>query len=530
MNITKVPLSLAALALLAVLLLAACGGGDEGLSRAEVEEIVQAELAEAPAPAPGLTSADVEEAIRRALTDMPQPEPGLTENEVEQIVEAAIAAIPQPQAGLTTAQVEEAIRTAWAALPQPAPGLTAAEAERIARDVVASIPTRSAPAEYTRFFVEKAISMYETQGLDATLAYYNRPESIDGQWYVFIADENKTIVAHAAAPDLVGKHASQALGPNSYPAGSALAASATESGAWFDYTIANPASAAVETKHSWVIIHDGLIFGSGWYEPGPGKSDAPSYTKAFVQQATNLYDAVGLEETLAYYNRPESIDGQWYVFIIDENDLAIGHPDPGRLGLDLKGWVGTDANGYNFGPEMLSATEEGKWVSYVYRNPESGGLGIDFDHLELKNVWAVRHDGLLFASGWYIDADEFTKSLVATAARVFREVGLEGTIAYFASPEIAFAGLAAVITYYNSAENVEGDWFAFIADDNGTIIDHYDKAMVGRDIKDLLGTDTFEATADGNWVTTEDVRVWVVGQDGMTFGSGWHSGHDEPGN
>ncbi len=42
-----------------------------------------------------------------------------------------------------------------------------------------------------------------------------------------------------------------------------------------------------------------------------------------------------------------------------------------------------------------------------------------------------------------------------------------------------------------------------------------------------FGTDMFEATAEGNWTTTEDRRVWVVGQDGMTFGSGWHSGHDE---
>ena len=507
MKPTKAPLSLTALAMLAVLILAACGDGEEGLSRAEVEEIVREELAEAqdpPAPEPGLTSGDVEEAFRTAMAEMPQPEAGLTEAEVEELVKAAIAAIPEPQAGLTTA-----------------------EAERIARGVVASIPSRSAPAEYTRFFVEEAISRYETLGLDATLAYYNRPESIDGQWYVFIADENETILAHAAAPDLVGKHASAAIGPNSYPAGSATAASATESGAWFDYTYANPASAAVETKHSWVIIHDGLIFGSGWYEPGPSKSDAPSYTKAFVQQATNLYDALGLEETLAHYNREESVDGQWYVFIIDENDLVVGHPDANRLGLDVKGWVGIDANGYNFGPEMLSATGDGKWVSYVYRNPESGGLGIDFDLLELKNVWVVRHDGLLFASGWYIDADEFTKSLVATAARVFREVGLEGTIAYFASPEIAFAGLAAVITYYNSAENVEGNWFAFIADESGTIIDHYNKEMVGKSLEEVLGTDTSKAAADGNWVTTEDVRVWVLGQDGMTFGSGWHSGHDE---
>ena len=44
--------------------------------------------------------------------------------------------------------------------------------------------------------------------------------------------------------------------------------------------------------------------------------------------------------------------------------------------------------------------------------------------------------------------------------------------------------------------------------------------LVGTHIKDLLGVDTFEATLEGNWVITEDVRVWVVGQDGMTFGSG----------
>ena len=353
----------------------ACGGEDAGPSRAEVEEIVRAGLAESPAPPtaePGLTSTDVEEAIRAALADLPQPESGLSESEVEEIVKAAVAAIPQPE-----------------------PGLTSAEAEQIARGVVASIPPRSAPAEYTRFFVNNAISRYETQGIDATLAHYNREESVDGQWYVFI---------------------------------------------------------------------------------------------------------------------------------IDENDLVIGHPDAHRLGLDLKGWVGTDANGYSFGPDMLSATEDGKWVSYVYRNPESGDLGVGYTgELELKNAWVVKHDGLLFASGWYVNADEFTKAMVSTAARVFRQAGLEGTIAYFASPGSDFAGLAATIEYYNNTPNVEGEWFAFIADESGTVIDHYDKTLVGTDLKDLLGTDMFQATAEGNWVTTEDVRVWLVSQDGMTFGSGWHN-------
>ena len=372
-------LALLALVVPVMLLSVACGGDDEGLSRAEVEEIVRAEIAESPPPPtaePGLTSADVEEAIRAALADMPQPESGLSSSEVEEIVKAALADIPQSQ-----------------------PGLTSAESERIARGVVASIPPKSAPAEYTKFFVENAISRYETQGLDATLAYYNREESIDGQWYVFI---------------------------------------------------------------------------------------------------------------------------------IDENDLVIGHPDAYRLGLDLRGWVGTDANGYNFGPDILSATEEGKWVSYVYQNPEDGGIASgDFIDIELKNVWVVRQEGLLFASGWYIDADDFTKLLVSVALDTFRSGGLKATVEYFARPESVLAGLEAAISYYNQAKTIDGKWSAFIADEDGKIVAHSDPTRMGVDIQELFGTSSIEATEEGNWMTTDAVRMWVAESEGFLFGSGWH--HDQAG-
>ena len=84
---------------------------------------------------------------------------------------------------------------------------------------MAAVPPKSTPADYTKFLVRDAISRYESEGLDATVTYYNAKESVDGQWYVFIIDENQTIIAHAPDPGLVGKHVSQALGPNSYPTG-----------------------------------------------------------------------------------------------------------------------------------------------------------------------------------------------------------------------------------------------------------------------------------------------------------------------
>ena len=336
-------------ALLLVLLTAFGCGGDDGLTRAEVREIVREEMASAPSQAdsaPGMSPADVDEAVGKAMAEMPQPEPGLSRADVEDIVGAAIAAIPP----------------------------------------------RSAPADYTQFFVESAIARYEARGL---------------------------------------------------------------------------------------------------------------------------------EPTLAHYNRPESVDGEWYVFIIDENDMVIAHPDPERRGLDVKGWVGTDANGYKFGPEMLSATEDGKWVSYVYRNPESGGIGSAFGELELKNVWVDRHDGLLFASGWYIDADEFTRMLVSVAVDKYREVGLPATMAYFASPGSALAGLEAAIDYYNEAETVDGHWFAFIGDPSGKIVGHSDLSKIGGDTQDLFGSESFHAAADGAWVESESLRVWVAVYDGYVFGSGW---------
>ena len=334
-------IAVAGMLLLVPALLVACGDGDAGLSRAEVEEIVRQEMASAPT----------------------QTDPA----EVEGIVNDAIEKMAPPEQGLSRAEVEEIVRAA-----------------------IASIPSKSAPAEYTQHFVSNAIARYEAQGLDATLAHYNSPQSVDGQWYVFI---------------------------------------------------------------------------------------------------------------------------------IDQDDRVIGHPDPERLGLDLKGWVGTDANGYEFGPEMLAATEDGKWVSYVYRNPESGGIGSgDF---ELKNVWVEKRDGLLFASGWYIAADQFTRMLVSVAVDKYREVGLAGTMEYFASPGSALAGLEAAIDYYNAAETVDGRWFAFIGGPDGKIVGHSDITLIGGDVQDLLGGETLQATEAGVWVESESLRVFVAGYDGHVFGSGW---------
>ena len=53
----------------------------------------------------------------------------------------------------------------------------------------------------------------------------------------------------------------------------------------------------------------------------------------------------------------------------------------------------------------------------------------------------VRHDGLLFASGWHKSADEYTKFVVDEAIARFHAEGLDATL-----------------EHYNRAESVDAQW------------------------------------------------------------------------
>lgn len=53
-----------------------------------------------------------------------------------------------------------------------------------------------------------------------------------------------------------------------------------------------------------------------------------------------------------------------------------------------------DATGYCYGDDLVSATEEGELISYVFFNPET-------DKEERKHTWIVLHDGMYFGSGFY---------------------------------------------------------------------------------------------------------------------------------
>ena len=124
----------------------------------------------------------------------------------------------------------------------------------------------------------------------------------------------------------------------------------------------------------------------------PTKDDPEAYAQFMVASAIERYERDGKDATVGYYNSVESVDGEWYVFIIKGDGYTISHFNPMFVGRDPQ--LRVDATGRFYGDEMLSATEEGKWVDYVLVNPKTGKAA-------QKHTWMVKHDGLFFGSGWY---------------------------------------------------------------------------------------------------------------------------------
>ncbi len=255
----------------------------------------------------------------------------------------------------------------------------------------AAAPDISDPGAYTQFYVAEAVDYYERYGLTEMLRYYNSAESMVGQWYLFAYDENDTYIAHRIASRL-GQSAGDIVGPDGYPIPLVLIGAATEEGSWVDYLHVNAETGAVQLKHSWVVRHDGIVLGSGWYEDGPSREHAPgAFAQSFVERALAMYQALGREATLEHYNSPESVDGEWYVSIYELDGTRLAHPYLPIGGNLLDG--GPDVTGRHFREEFIAIEDRG-WVGYVFLNPDSG-------EQEQKHTWVVRHDGLLFASGWY---------------------------------------------------------------------------------------------------------------------------------
>ena len=428
---------------------------------------------------------------------------------------------PSPTPVPTTATAPDPTATS---MPEPtqAPAPTAAPEPTPA-------PAAMDDDDATQAYVTKAIDYYGENGLDATVEFYRSQASTeDGRTLLLVDQDKGELLVYRNIPALEGQY----VGPGSrYSAFTELLEAATEEGFWDTTRGVNPVTKQEEPRRVLVVLHDGLVFSASH---SVLVEDVADSVKGYVDKAIAKYRDEGLDALISHYNSQDSLDGQFYLFLIGEDDIYLAHPIfPHLIGTDIKDVVGSD--GQELGKEIAQATGEGVWVEYLWPHPVSRKE-------QQKVTWALRHDGMIFASGYYAgepesgppawrDADprEYTVQYVNQAVERYERDGLES-----------------MLNYYNSVASFEGEWYLFATDDKDVYHVHpLLPRLLGTDIKDVVGSDGYKlgeelakATEEGVWVeylwphpvTLKEVPKvgYAVRRDGMLFASGYYVRVEDP--
>ena len=128
--------------------------------------------------------------------------------ELQERVKTSVDPIVATVAGIVAVAALIIAIAAMARTAEP-DALTRAEAEHLIDQAVARALD---PASYTQEVVANAISRYDAEGREASIAYHSSKESIDGPWYVFLLDENGFVLANPARPGLRGDDARRSVG------------------------------------------------------------------------------------------------------------------------------------------------------------------------------------------------------------------------------------------------------------------------------------------------------------------------------
>ena len=245
--------------------------------------------------------------------------------------------------------------------------------------------------------VATAIYRYNQIGDDAFDEISDTDGSfIDGETYTFVITTDGIVQAHAANPDLVGDDISDLEDSDGSLVTQGIIDAASAQGGLATYRFNNPVTGEEDPKDSWVVLHDGLIFGSGDY------ITEAEWSQQMVNQALALYDEIGEAAFDVINDSGDFIQGELYVFVTGVDGFSRAHAynpalqDTSRADL-------VDSRGTRITDLLISdATNAGAWVTYYRNNPsvcEDDNPTEDCE--QAKRSWVVLRDDYVFGAGYF---------------------------------------------------------------------------------------------------------------------------------
>ena len=374
--------------------------------------------------------------------------------------------------------------------------------------------------EEVRSVVDDAVALYEEHGSDAFEMMTGdidvpRDGKMDLLYPFALEFDTLEIVAHGAHSDHVGQTKSHA--GMSKPVEQVREELEADGETWVMHT--HTMYEKNQTKKSLLVLHDGHVFGSGFYLDDL-ESDMMT-TMWAADSAAMLYEESGAAafEMINSGSAADRKKGDTYVFVIDVDTmlLAAHGLDPERVGdrsVSL-----TDSNKPFEQIQLELEANGGTWVTYEF-------LNVDSDKEETKLSWLTVRDNYVFGAGFY------PTEYQAKKARAM--MSTDNALAMYARGGVdAFAEITALnvddgsYPFVIDAETAEELADGSVLDRRGTIVwqPHELRAAVG-DVMETL------QRGQGGWITyvflnpdmgtNQAKKTWVILHDDYLFGSGFY--------
>ena len=358
---------------------------------------------------------------------------------------------------------------------------------------------------------------YNVKGMNATLADINTIPEQPVSTYVFVVDPATGMIqAQNVNPNLISSTSDWDAISSDLPVDDILEEVDAEGGAWASYTFTNPVTGETESKRTWLIMHDGLVFGSGYYS-----SDIPEADVKFVVDgAIFTYESNKENNTWIDIITPDEpvMTDDLYPFVINATSwtrLADGVV-PDRVG---KAETILDTSSRSVEDVLAELEANGSvWVTYTFHNPST-------DTEQLKRSYLEMRDGIVFGSGYYL----LDLQVQAATYGQILEYNNKGRDAAFADlntipeePVPTYVFVVDPATGMVQAQNVNPDLIGSTSD--------WDAISSDLSVDDILneirrGTGMWVSYQLTNPVTgeTQDKRTWLIMHDGLVFGSGYYT-------
>lgn len=348
--------------------------------------------------------------------------------------------------------------------------------------------------------VEDTIRAYDLDK-EGTLMRINALEA-DYEEYPFVLDPyTKAVVAHGALPERAGLRSilfTEGADRDADDIVSELLNGGEGTGVWLEYLLFDVNLDTDQIKRSWLVLHDGLVFGAGHFYSSELR------VKHEVDKAIFMYE-YDRNLALDYINSRAEVPYPYYVVVINIKSAEVlahgAFPDE---------TVGTKVSQSREGLTDLGYGDS-FWLFVQNKNPMTGLI-------DQKRVWAVAHDGHYFSSGYYYYAEDKSKFVVDRAVDLYQKLGREG----------AFAQI-------NSLESIDPS-YPFVVDvSNRTVVAHGAFPDLIGAPSVIIATDENIANLQANSTAWSDYlfenpdtgemdhkRTYLRLHDGYIFGSGFY--------